>query len=284
MTAGNRRRRHAARSRAATASFTVGSCLRADMRRHAAGGWLMPVRGLTMFGLALLLAHAAARADTQSSQPASEQMRAACRQAAEQVESTASLPPGMMLAIARTETGRPDPRSAAIEPWPWTVNQNGEGRFFATSHDAVAWTSAQLHAGRRSIDVGCFQVNLLYHPDAFASLESAFDPVANAAFAAGFLRRLYTQGGSWESAIAAYHSSDPLEGQRYSGRVLALWRGTVADTPLLRTAASDPVVIRLASAASAVRVVVPDWAATQRRIEQPPPRPGLPRVYGPTDH
>ena len=38
--------------------------------------------------------------------------------------------------------------------------------------------------GARSIDVGCMQVNLLHHADAFASLEQAFDPVANARYAA----------------------------------------------------------------------------------------------------
>ena len=30
------------------------------------------------------------------------------------------------------------------------------------------------------IDVGCFQVDLFYHPYAFTSLEEAFDPDANA--------------------------------------------------------------------------------------------------------
>ena len=44
--------------------------------------------------------------------------------------------------------------------------------------------------GVRNIDVGCMQVNLRYHPKAFKSLGQAFDPRANAAYAAGFLRKL----------------------------------------------------------------------------------------------
>ena len=48
----------------------------------------------------------------------------------------------------------------------------------------------------RSIDIGCAQVNLMHHPDAFASLEQAFDPMANADYAARFLKQLHdTHGG-----------------------------------------------------------------------------------------
>ena len=41
--------------------------------------------------------------------------------------------------------------------------------------------------GVRAIDVGCFQVDLFYHPCAFANLDDAFDPDANAFVAARIL-------------------------------------------------------------------------------------------------
>jgi hypothetical protein len=63
------------------------------------------------------------------------------------------------------------------------------------------------------------QVNLMYHPEAFASLEQAFDPVANATYAAGFLQRLFAQTGSWPAATAAYHSAVPELGQPYQRKV-----------------------------------------------------------------
>ncbi|HJO71542.1 MAG: hypothetical protein QF450_07035 [Rhodospirillales bacterium] len=54
--------------------------------------------------------------------------------------------------------------------------------------------------GVRNIDVGCMQVNLLYHKDAFATLEEAFEPASNAAYAARFLKDLYATSGSWSAA------------------------------------------------------------------------------------
>ena len=71
--------------------------------------------------------------------------------------------------------------------------------------------------------MGCYQISLLYHPQAFDSLEQAFDPVANAEYAARFLAALKSRTGSWSAAVAAYHSTDPLRGGPYRERVLAGW-------------------------------------------------------------
>ena len=54
----------------------------------------------------------------------------------------------------------------------------------------MAAVRAMQANGVRSIDVGCGQINLMYHPDAFPNLELAFDPQANAAYAARFLKAL----------------------------------------------------------------------------------------------
>jgi hypothetical protein len=75
-----------------------------------------------------------------------------------------------------------------------------------------------------SIDVGCLQVNLMYHPDAFASLEDAFDPGHNADYAAHFLNTLYADSHDWKQAIGAYHSETPALGDAYRVLVLARWQ------------------------------------------------------------
>lgn len=85
--------------------------------------------------------------------------------------------------------------------------------------------------------MGCLQVNLLHHPDAFASLQEAFDPVANATYGARFLSRLYNETGAWPKAIAAYHSRTPSLGSAYAQRVLALW-SPASSTKLRLTEAS----------------------------------------------
>ncbi|MGH7155948.1 MAG: transglycosylase SLT domain-containing protein, partial [Acetobacteraceae bacterium] len=88
---------------------------------------------------------------------------------------------------------------------------------------AVA-TVADLQAmGVQSIDVGCMQINLMYHPAAFRSLDQAFDPHANARYAARFLTVLYDRTGDWTQAAGAYHSQTPTLGASYRARVLARW-------------------------------------------------------------
>jgi hypothetical protein len=86
----------------------------------------------------------------------------------------------------------------------------------------AAVAALQAH-GVRSIDVGCAQVNLMHHPDAFASLEQAFDPERNAAYAATLLNHLHTQTGDWSRAAALYHSATPELGADYQRKVLAAW-------------------------------------------------------------
>ena len=88
---------------------------------------------------------------------------------------------------------------------------------------ALAAIRAARAAGQDNIDVGCFQVNLRDHPDAFPSLDAALDPATNARYAAGFLARLRTQLGDWGAAAAAYHSQTPALGQPYLLAVLRNW-------------------------------------------------------------
>ena len=105
-------------------------------------------------------------------------------------------------------------------PWPWAIDADGEPRLTASKEEAVSRTRALQRSGVRNIDVGCFQINLQNHPSAFADLEQAFDPVANAQYAARFLTSLRTRLGGWEAAVAAYHSSYPERGIPYRQAVL----------------------------------------------------------------
>ena len=149
----------------------------------------------------------------------------ACRDQAGIAEPAAGIPEGLLLAIGRRESGRFDAQTGAVLPWPWAVNRDGEGHIFESRDEAVAYVGAAQREGSRSIDVGCFQINLKYHPTAFASLDDAFDPAANAAYAARFLRELYDREGSWETAVADYHSATPLLGVPYREAVFATWHG-----------------------------------------------------------
>jgi hypothetical protein len=128
-----------------------------------------------------------------------------------------------MAAIAQVESGRRDPVSGALHPWPWTVDAEGQGTFYDSKEQAIAAVRALQARGVRSIDVGCMQVNLLQHPAAFSSLEQAFDPMANADYAGRFLAELHGQTGAWPAATALYHSATPDLGAAYQRKVMAVW-------------------------------------------------------------
>lgn len=145
-----------------------------------------------------------------------------CRQAILAAERAAALPPQLMAAIARVESGRVDARGI-VHPWPWTINAEGAGQYFDSKDAALAAVRSLQARGVQSIDVGCMQVNLMHHPTAFASLEQAFDPAANATYAARFLNDLYAATRDWTRATAFYHSQEPERGEGYQRRVAAVW-------------------------------------------------------------
>ena len=155
-----------------------------------------------------------------------------CETAVTTAEYTGRLPSRLLGAISLTETGRVDPATGRLRPWPWTINAEGVGQFFNTRQQAIAAVKALQARGVRSIDVGCLQVNLMYHPDAFASLEDAFDPRANATYAARFLNSLYAASRDWQTAVAAYHSETPELGDAYRVLVMARWHNGDPHAPV----------------------------------------------------
>ena len=165
-----------------------------------------------------------------------------CLAAIQAAEGANHLPPGLLGAIAMVESGRSDPRTGRPAPWPWTINVAGAGFFFQTKEEAIAAVEAARATGVRSIDVGCMQVNLMHHSDAFATLDQAFDPGANAAYAAGFLTRLFQQAGSWPEAAASYHSATPGLREDYQRRVLLGWAGGARYGGVLAMVTAKPAI------------------------------------------
>jgi hypothetical protein len=146
-----------------------------------------------------------------------------CRAAIAAAERGHGIPPQLLSAIGRVESGRRNPDNGAWGAWPWTINAEGQGSYFDSKADAVKAVEALRARGVRSIDVGCMQVNLMHHPNAFPNLEMAFEPTVNADYAARFLLRLYGQSGDWNLATASYHSANPAEGGPYAAKVTAVW-------------------------------------------------------------
>ncbi|WP_170575306.1 lytic transglycosylase domain-containing protein [Ruegeria atlantica] len=139
-----------------------------------------------------------------------------CDSAARHAAKTEGVPLNVMRAIARVETGRL--RDGRLEPWPWTINVEGRGFWFTSEFEAKSYVFNIFKAGKRSFDIGCFQINYRWHGKAFRSIDAMFDPDENATYAARFLKDLYVELGSWPAAVGAYHSRTPSLAKAYSGR------------------------------------------------------------------
>jgi hypothetical protein len=132
---------------------------------------------------------------------------AQCEAAITPAEAKYHLPPNLLGSIAKVESGRPIPSLGQVQPWPWAIDADGQALFLDSKAAAVAWAQQGLKRGVKFMDLGCMQVDWELHPNAFKSLDQAFDPTANADYAARYLRSLYEEAhGDWNIAVGWYHS------------------------------------------------------------------------------
>jgi hypothetical protein len=199
---------------------------------------------------ALMLLAVARASHAEPLMPPAAQHGQLCGVAVAAAERANAIPAHLLTAISQVESGRHDPSTGDLKPWPWTANAEGQGGFYDTKAQAVAAVRDMQAHGVQSIDVGCGQVNLMHHPNAFPSLDVAFDPQANAAYAGKFLKELFDRTGDWTRAVALYHSATPGIGDDYRNKVLAVWpaesrmAGPVSRSPLARAwAATIPAPV-----------------------------------------
>ncbi len=146
-----------------------------------------------------------------------------CKSATHMAERKFNIPQNLLRAISLTESGRWLEEDKANIAWPWTVASGGAGEFFPTKEQAIAHVRDLQAKGVTNIDVGCMQINLRYHPEAFKNLNEAFDPYRNAQYAGNFLARLFENTKSWSAAAGSYHSNEPTRNMYYREKVLSYW-------------------------------------------------------------
>jgi hypothetical protein len=187
------------------------------------GGLLMFtwfVKGLMALGTSIFIMPGIIYAN--SSQPIDKNSKY-CAQQTRYQEQNHGIPRHLLTAISHTESGRWSKSEQAIVAWPWTVTSGSTGRFFDTKEEAMAEVEFLMTEGVRNIDVGCMQINMHYHADAFETLSDAFDPKQNTAYAAKFLSKLKTSSNSWMDAAGTYHSSTPDKKAYYQSKVSKYW-------------------------------------------------------------
>jgi soluble lytic murein transglycosylase-like protein len=103
------------------------------------------------------------------------------------------------------------------------MNVEGKAVFSNSAAEAMQRFDEASRSGARLIDLGCMQINHLYHRENFPSLESMLNPRTNVEYAARFLRELKARHETWTMAVARYHAgpnNDPAQ-KRYVCRVIA---------------------------------------------------------------
>lgn len=133
------------------------------------------------------------------------------------------VPPDILYAVAMVESqtriGEGESR-----PWPWTLNNAGTPYRFQNAQQTVDAIEKLLASGKRNIDVGLMQVNLIYHGHRFHTYADAVNPEYNLSAAAQILKHEYKRcKNDWWCAVGNYHSYRTENAERYRKKVRYEW-------------------------------------------------------------
>lgn len=170
---------------------------------------------------------------------------ALCRNAAIKAADRHGVPRAVMIAITLVETRTK--RSGVSGAWPWTVNVAGKGFWFDSRAAALIHAQRTLAAGKKSFDVGCFQLNYKWHGQHFNSIDHMFEPGPSGDYAARFVKDLHRETGDWIKASGLYHSRTPKHSKRYRNlvaRTIASMGGKVPQPTQVAAADAQPEPVR----------------------------------------
>lgn len=163
-----------------------------------------------LLGVAVSLLGSASPQAADGVAPADRQL---CAVAASAAEAGLRLPANLLKAMAAVESGF----------WPWAVRARGKAHMMPSHQAAVKLVQRLRQEGVQDIMVGCMQIHLRYHPDAFASIEQALEPSANAAYAGRYLSSL-ARGAGWWDAVGRYQGGKPSARRAYIQKVASAYR------------------------------------------------------------
>ena len=131
-----------------------------------------------------------------------------------------NLPTNLLTSISLVESGIKK-ENKNFSSWPWTLNVEGKPIYFDTKEDVINYL--EQNKDKKSIDVGCMQINTKYHMSNFNSFAQMIEPEENVRYAAIFLAKLFKRHKSWNKAISRYHSSNPNKQRKYLKKVYSFW-------------------------------------------------------------
>ena len=139
-----------------------------------------------------------------------------CQKYMEEAARKTGVLPEIIWAVAMKES------SFGNGPWPWTINIRGKGYYFPDKATALHFLQSFDTKALAHVDVGCMQLNIGFHGNAFSSVSQMMDPRLNIIYGAYFLKELYHEQGKWAKAVANYHSRKWPRGGKYANGVARL--------------------------------------------------------------
>lgn len=138
------------------------------------------------------------------------------------------MPRGLMSAIVKHESlGRPN-----------TLNVDGKALYFSSAAEA-ARAIQEMAKTSYEIDVGCSQITIRWHGQAFRDIGALLDARANISYAAWHLAALKDRFGSWQKATERYHSFQSERGRSYACKVMHVMKENNADFRELSSACNS---------------------------------------------
>ncbi|WP_122053714.1 transglycosylase SLT domain-containing protein [Vibrio sp. Evd11] len=121
------------------------------------------------------------------------------------------VPADILYALAVQETNsRMNDRT--VRPWPYTINVAGKAFRYENLGQLIAASNDLISEGKRSFDVGLFQVNWRWHSHRVDSIEQLAHPVNNGIVASQILIEQYNIYKNWAVAAGRYHNPNNNHG------------------------------------------------------------------------
>lgn len=150
----------------------------------------------------------------------------ACGKYVEIVAHKTKVPPEVIWAVANAESNL-----GKLGPWPWSANIRGQSYYFKSQKELTNFIRKKLKKKTLlSIDIGCMQLNYVYHGYKFANIYEMTNIYKNMLIGAKYLRELYEKNKQthshkkipenrlWGYAVGDYHSRKSSRGAKYIKR------------------------------------------------------------------
>jgi|TARA_R100001509_G_C4884907_1_gene221769 hypothetical protein len=95
--------------------------------------------------------------------------------------------------------------NSQAQPWPWTLNINGQGYYFDSYSEALAYAKKALESNPRRFGVGIGQIEWSYHKTRFKDISEALNPIKNLQAVRDILLEGRRVGISNSYELAAYY-------------------------------------------------------------------------------